>query len=193
MNQTLHKTVSVFPQADSKGYQFESGVFGVNMEITRKGFFGGICAQMLNNRKLFMGKDGVDGWECQNFERILDRPEESLCESNFVILKDGGSMSQTSSVIALQKGKKYEVKASQSVECVVFEDENTALLSLCDLTYDEYKTNDNISISFKTNEKPTQIYDIEKGAKVPFEYDGENGVCKTTVSIKDFAMFEIKF
>ena len=103
--------VSIFPKPDSQGYQFESGIFGVNMEITRKGFFGGISAQMLNNRKLFMGNEGVDGWECLNFERVLDRPEESLCESNFIILKDGGSMSQTSSVIALQKGKMYEIKA----------------------------------------------------------------------------------
>ena len=79
------------------------------MEITRKGFFGGLCAQMLNNRKLFMGQEGVDGWTCESFERVLDRPEESLCQSNFIVLKNG-SMSQTSEVIALQAGKNYEVK-----------------------------------------------------------------------------------
>ena len=56
------------PDRAQKGYLFEDGIFGVNMEITRKGFFGGLCAQMLNNRKLCMGQDGVDGWECQNFE-----------------------------------------------------------------------------------------------------------------------------
>lgn len=97
------------PDRAQKGYLFEDGIFGVNMEITRKGFFGGLCAQMLNNRKLFMGQDGVDGWECQNFERVLDRPEESLCQSNFVVLQNG-SMSQSSEVIALQKGRTYEAK-----------------------------------------------------------------------------------
>ena len=97
------------PLTCAEGYPFEDGILGVNMEITRTGFFGGLCAQMLNNRKLFMGQDGVDGWVCENFTRVLDRPEESLCQSNFIILKNG-SMSQTSKVIALQKGKKYEAK-----------------------------------------------------------------------------------
>lgn len=97
------------PAAQFAGYLMEDGIFGINMEITRKGFFGGLCAQMLNNRKLFMGRDGVDGWECENFLRVLDRPEESLCESNFIILKNG-TMSQTSEVIALQAGKDYEAK-----------------------------------------------------------------------------------
>lgn len=100
----------ITPKADKGGYLFESGLFGVNAEITRKGMFGGLCAQMLNNRKLFMGSEGVDGWECACFERILDRQEESLCGSHFVILKDGGSMSQTSAVIALKKGEQYEAK-----------------------------------------------------------------------------------
>ncbi len=97
------------PLTCAEGYPFEDGILGVNMEITRTGFFGGLCAQMLNNRKLFMGQDGVDGWVCENFTRVLDRPEESLCQSNFIILKNG-SMLQTSKVIALQKGKTYEAK-----------------------------------------------------------------------------------
>lgn len=111
------------PQTSQKGYTLEDGIFGVNMEITRKGFFGGICAQMLNNRKLFMGQDGVDGWVCQSFERVLDRPEESLCQSHFIILKNG-SMSQSSEVIALQAGKDYEakvwVKACSDTAAVTF-------------------------------------------------------------------------
>ena len=97
------------PQAAREGYLLEDGIFGVNLEITRKGFFGGLSAQMLNNRKLFMGQDGVDGWDCEHFERVLDRPEESLCHSNFIILKNG-TMSQSSQVIALQAGKTYEAK-----------------------------------------------------------------------------------
>ncbi len=106
-NKQSHATL--LPATQAVGYPFEDGIFGLNMEITRKGFFGGLCAQMLNNRKLYMGQDGVDGWECQSFERVLDRPEESLCRSNFIVLKNG-SMSQTSQVIALQKGRAYEAK-----------------------------------------------------------------------------------
>lgn len=104
------KQAFITPKAENGGYQFESGLFGVNAEITRKGMFGGLSAQMLNNRKLFMGGDCADGWECACFERVLDRPEDSLCGSNFVILKDGGCMSQTSSVIALKHGEQYEAK-----------------------------------------------------------------------------------
>ena len=103
------KHACIRPHVTHNGYLFEDGILGVNMEITRKGFFGGLCAQMLNNRKLFMGQDDVDGWVCKGFERVLDRPEESLCQSNFIVLKNG-SMSQTSEVIALQAGKDYEAK-----------------------------------------------------------------------------------
>ena len=101
--------VRVRPDGSQQGYLLEDGIFGVNMEITRRGFFGGLSAQMLNNRKLFMGADGVDGWDCEGFERITDRSEESLCHSSFVILKNG-TMSQTSEDIALQEGRTYEAK-----------------------------------------------------------------------------------
>lgn len=107
--QSKYAHATLQPATQAVGYPFEEGIFGVNMEITRKGFFGGLCAQMLNNRKLFMGRDGVDGWDCENFERVLDRPEESLCNSSFIILKNG-TMSQSSEVIALQAGKTYEAK-----------------------------------------------------------------------------------
>ena len=92
------------------GYIMEDGLFGVNAEITRKGYFGGLSAEMLNNRKFLMGERGVDGWTCTKAERITDRPQESLCNSNFVVLKDGGSMKQCSDVIALQAGHEYEAK-----------------------------------------------------------------------------------
>ena len=91
-------------------YHFEDGLFGINVEITRTGFFGGLSAEMLNNRKLLMGTDGVDGWNCSKIQRVTDRPEESLCNSNFVVLKNGGSMRQRSEVIALQEGRAYEAK-----------------------------------------------------------------------------------
>jgi alpha-N-arabinofuranosidase len=101
----------------------EDGLFGVNVEITRRGFFGGLSAQMLNNRKLFRGADSVDGWACEGFERVTDRPEESLCHSHFVILKNG-TASQTSADIALQKGRTYEaavwVKAYSNTAAVAF-------------------------------------------------------------------------
>ena len=91
------------------GPKFENELFGVNLELTRKLFYGGLCAQMLNNRKLYAGQDFPAGWECSNAVFVTDRKEESLCNSNFVILKDG-TMCQTSDVNATKMNKQYEAK-----------------------------------------------------------------------------------
>lgn len=94
---------------NTAGTPFQDLLFGVNMEITRRGFFGGLSAEMLNNRKLFSGTDVPSGWECTGFERITDQPQRSLCTSPFVILRDG-EMTQTTADIALRAGKTYEAR-----------------------------------------------------------------------------------
>ena len=104
-----YRAVTLTPDRGAVGFPMESGLFGHNVEVTRKGFFRGLCAQMLNNRKLFMGNDRADGWECTNARRITDRPEESLCHSRFVILKNG-CMKQSADTVTLQAGKRYEAK-----------------------------------------------------------------------------------
>lgn len=88
-------------------YPFENGLFGVNAEITRRGFFGGLSAQMLNNRKFFAGNTVPSGWDCFGFEYVCDKKENSICESNYMIL-DNGTMSQSSGVISLDTDKEYE-------------------------------------------------------------------------------------
>ena len=85
------KEISIIPHRKKIISPFQEKILGVNLEITRTGFFGGLSAQMLNNRKLYMGETSVDGWEAENFERITDRIEDSLCLSNYIILKKGGS------------------------------------------------------------------------------------------------------
>ena len=94
---------------NAAGTPFQDLLFGVNMEITRRGFFGGLSAEMLNNRKLFSGTDVPSGWECTGYERITDQPQKSLCASPFVILRDG-EMTQTTADIALRAGKTYEAR-----------------------------------------------------------------------------------
>lgn len=103
------KEISITPHIKKIISPFQDKIMGVNLEITRKGFFGGLSAQMLNNRKLYSGENTVDGWEAKNFIRV-NRPEDSLCSSNYVILKKGGSMRQTSEVISLKSGEEYEAK-----------------------------------------------------------------------------------
>ena len=57
------------PAVSDTGVSFQDMLFGLNAEITRRGFFGGLSAQMLNNRKLYAGDDAPVGWECLNCER----------------------------------------------------------------------------------------------------------------------------
>ena len=110
--QGIEKTASLRLQTEGGYcYPMQDGLFGINAEITRKGFFGGLSAEMLNNRKLLMGQEGADGWSCLRAERVTDRLHESLCHSRFVILKDGGRMEQSSAVIALQEGREYLARA----------------------------------------------------------------------------------
>ena len=149
---------------------YKNGLFGVNLEITRKGFFGGLSAQLINNRKLFTGDTAPSGWECESFEYVKDRKEESLCGSDFVILHSG-SMKQTSDVIALKSGVRYTVK-----------------LWVKALT-------DNASVSFGVNsaEKRFNIPQNEKShTELSFDFDGidmENG-CFTIKADGDVAVFE---
>ncbi len=103
------KEISIIPHTKKIISPFQDKIMGVNFEITRKGFFGGLSAQMLNNRKLYSGENTVDGWETKNFIRV-NRPENSLCSSNYVILKKDGSMCQTSEVISLKSGEEYEAR-----------------------------------------------------------------------------------
>ncbi len=88
---------------------FQNMLFGLNAEITRKGFFSGLSAEMLNNRKLYAGEELPAGWQCEDAEWITDQPQKSLCGSRYVILRSG-TMKQTSEVIALRAGKTYEAK-----------------------------------------------------------------------------------
>ena len=107
------KNKNELPAADitvgGEAYGFKNGLFGVNAEVTRTGFFGGLSAQMLNNRKFFAGGDLPAGWECENAE-FINNKNDSPCKSRYVRLS-GGSIKQTSSVIALREGGKYEAKA----------------------------------------------------------------------------------
>lgn len=133
-------------------YPFENGLFGVNTEITRKGFFGGLSAQMINNRKFFAGDKAPSGWACENFEYVTDRKGESLCGSNFVILHDG-CMSQTSDVIATKSGERY-----------------TARLWVKALSANAY-----VTFGLKGSEKRFGLMQSDKAyTELSFEFNGED-------------------
>ena len=99
---------AVLVTAGEDAYTFQNGLFGVNAEVTRKGFFSGLSAQMLNNRKFLAGQKTPDGWECEN-AKLIQKKKSSSCGSNYVRL-NSGKISQTSYVIALVKGEEYEAK-----------------------------------------------------------------------------------
>jgi len=89
--------------------------------------------------------------------------------------------------------KKYDCKAGKAIECVVFEDVNATMVSLCDLQYDETKTSGNILFSFKTDKKPVSFKNIALNADMVYTYDEKTGICSATLSVDDFAMFAIEY
>lgn len=103
--------------------KFKNMIFGVNAEITRRAFYGGLSAEMLNNRKLLTGDTSPAGWDCINCERVTDAPQRSLCNSHYVVLH-GGSMAQSSEVISLREGCTYTaaiwIRACHSAVNVTF-------------------------------------------------------------------------
>ncbi len=86
--------------------------------------------------------------------------------------------------------KKYDITASPSVEAVIFESESESLISLCDLTYDEYKRSLDIPIKVKCR-KPSAVCDCLDGTPISFEYDGE--VLEFTTPMSDFKMLRIVY
>ena len=116
----MNTTLNICPE---HGVPFQDMLFGLNLEITRRGIFGGLSAEMLCNRKLYAGDDLPSGWACSGAVYITDQPQKSLCASRFVVLHNG-DMSQTSEVISLRHGNTYEarlwVKAMSSSAKVTF-------------------------------------------------------------------------
>ena len=89
--------------------------------------------------------------------------------------------------------KKYDCKAGKAIECVVFEDDDLSLISLCDLQYDETKTSGTIPFTVKSGKAPKTFRNLGENKDVPFTYDERTGVCSATLSVDDFAMFEIVY
>lgn len=90
--------------------KIEEGLFGLNLEITRKTFFGGLSMQLLNNRKFYAHDNDScpSGWICKKCTYVTDKPEKSMCESNFLIMNDGAGIT-TEYKIHLEKGREYEL------------------------------------------------------------------------------------
>ena len=89
--------------------------------------------------------------------------------------------------------KKYQVQAGKAIECVIFEEENATLISLCDLQYDETKRSAAIPFSVKLDKAPKSFKNIGLNADMVYAYDEKTGVLSAELSVDDFAMFEITF
>ncbi|MBQ8342882.1 MAG: beta-galactosidase trimerization domain-containing protein [Clostridia bacterium] len=89
--------------------------------------------------------------------------------------------------------KKYDCKAGTAIECVIFEDKDLSLVSLCDLQYDETKTSGAIPFAVKSGKAPKSFRNIGENKDVAFAYDERTGTVSATLSVDDFAMFEITY
>ena len=89
--------------------------------------------------------------------------------------------------------KKYTCKAGKAIECVVFEEENASLVSLCDLQYDETKKSGAIPFSIQTKKAPKSFKNVGLNTDMVYTYDEKAGVISAELSVDDFAMFEITY
>ena len=76
-------------------HEIPDGLFGQNLEITRRTSYGGLSAEQLINRKFYAvdaEKNVPKGWRLSGGAVITDRKNESLCGSNLVRLEAGGEL-----------------------------------------------------------------------------------------------------
>ncbi|MBO5946300.1 MAG: hypothetical protein J6Q69_06805, partial [Clostridia bacterium] len=86
---------------------------------------------------------------------------------------------------------KYKITAGEAIESVIFEDNGSILISLCDLQYDPYKINKPAKISFKSEKPPVYAKRLRNGCNIELSY--ADGLVNAELSFDDFEMFEFKF
>ncbi|MBO5277098.1 MAG: hypothetical protein J6B05_00415, partial [Clostridia bacterium] len=64
---------------------------------------------------------------------------------------------------------------------------------LCDLQYDETKTSGAIPFTVRTDRVPKSFRNIGLNTDMVYSYDEKTGVLSATLSVDDFAMFEITY
>jgi alpha-N-arabinofuranosidase len=81
-------------------------IFSHNFEPTRNTMYGGVAAQMINNRKFYAAEgNSIKGFNTRgNVEVIYDK-EESCCKSNIVRINEGGALSTQNEFMFLESGK----------------------------------------------------------------------------------------
>lgn len=91
-------------------------LFGCNMELTRKTGFGGIYAQMLNNRKFFAHEEAdVCGWEYDDNALFSTETTLSNCNSNFFVVPAGAYIKTAEdNTVYLHCGREYELAVNVS-------------------------------------------------------------------------------
>ncbi len=87
--------------------------------------------------------------------------------------------------------RKYEINAGYAIEAVIFEDEDSTLISLCDLKYDPDKFNRDATLSFFSKRIPISITALGCDKSLPFKYT--DGIVSCSLPIDDFEMYEIRF
>lgn len=91
-------------------------LFGCNMELTRTTGFGGIYAQMINNRKFYAHEEAdVCGWEYDDNALYSTETELSNCQSNFFVLPEGSYVKTAEdNTVYLDCGREYELAVNVS-------------------------------------------------------------------------------
>ncbi len=95
--------------SESTGKAVSDALFGMNMEITRSCWYGGLSAELLNNRKFYaieQVSQSLEAWSVSSGRTVTDDKARSICVSNYVVLDDGGEL-RYSDELRLDYGKEY--------------------------------------------------------------------------------------
>lgn len=91
-------------------------LFGCNMELTRRTFWRGLSAQMLNNRKFFAHEEGRPcGWVLTGAVKQEDRPAADGGSGSRLVFRDGGAAWQEKLALAVRKGRRYQMAMTVTV------------------------------------------------------------------------------
>lgn len=101
-------SVTVEIKIPTKCTTVDPALFGGNMESTRQTFFGGLTAQLINNRKFFaVTDDRFEGWSCKGDVICGKDFSKSVCRSYYPLMNNA-EIKQHSDILFASKQRKYE-------------------------------------------------------------------------------------
>ncbi|MBQ7726253.1 MAG: hypothetical protein IJT66_03820, partial [Clostridia bacterium] len=148
-------------------------LFGCNMEPTRRTFWGGLSAQMINNRKFYALKDGgFAGFETIGSVLVGTDCKKSICQSNYPVIENGAII-QSSKELTAQSGRAYQLR---------FWIENTEDVCITVRWGDAFQTTIQIAGKHEPQEQKMNFTAVQSG-EFPFSFEVEGKIALSCLSL----------